>query len=94
MSEETVTWLLDWEQGRLVQGLTEFIMDQNFVGSLLHVESRMKNSFLATWMLVIILFHKAPNLLSQSSMGVAFLIALVKHFTLCDVLADFPINPR
>ena len=40
------------------------------------------------------------NFVSQGSeftepvLGIAFLITFVKQFTLCDVLADFPINPR
>ena len=66
VSEETVTWPLDREHGRLVRGLTDFIMDQNFLGSLLHVESRIKKCFLASRMLVTILFLKVLNLLSQS----------------------------
>ena len=31
---------------------------------------------------------------TEPVLGVAFLIAFVKQFTLCDVLANFPINPR
>ena len=68
VSEETVTWPLDREHGGQVRGLTDFIMDQNFLGSLLllHVISQIKKCFLVSQMLVTIWFLKVLNLLSQS----------------------------
>ena len=72
----TVTWPLDREHGRWAQGLTDFKMDQNFLESFLHLESRIKKCFLALRMLftITILFLKVLNLLSLV-LGVAFLIA-------------------
>ena len=54
-------------RGKPGRGLTDFIMDQNFLGSLVHVESQLKKCFLASRILVTtILFLKVLNLLSQS----------------------------
>ena len=61
-------------------------MDQNFLGSLLHVESRINKCFLASQML----FVSQGFEFTEPVLGVAFLIALVKQFTLHNVLANFP----
>ena len=93
VSEETVTWPLDREHGRLVRGLTDFI----YGPELLRITSTCRKSNKEVFLGIT---YVGYNFVSQGFefaepiLGVAFLLALVKQFTLCDVLANFLINPR
>lgn len=94
--KKKVTWPLDKEYGRLVRGLTDFIMDQNFLGSLLQSCRKLnKEVFLG---ITDVGYNFVSQVLhffvfTEPALGVAFLIALVKQFTLQDVLVNFPIDP-
>ena len=87
----TVTWALDREHGRWVRGLTDFKTDQNFLGSLLRLESRIKEVFLGiTDVGYNYNFASQGFEFTEPVLGVAFLIApaVVKQFTFCNVLAN------
>jgi len=92
VSEETVTWPLDREHGRWVRDLTDFIMDQKLLRITSTFGKSNKEVFLG-------ITDVGYNFVSQGFeftepvLGVAFLIAPVKQFTLRNVLVNFPINP-
>ena len=69
-------------------------MDQNFFGSLLHVARKLKEEPFLGNTDVGYSFVSQGSEFTEPVLGVAFLITLVKQFTLCDVLADFPANLR
>ena len=93
MSEETETWPMDREHGRLVRGLTDFIYGPELLRITSTCRKLNKEVFLG-------ITYVGYNFVSQGIeftepvLGVASFIALVKQFMLRDVLANFLINPR
>ena len=79
--------------GGYVRGLTDFVMDQNFLASLVHVESRIKKCSWQYGCWSQLIFVSQGFEFTEPVLGVVFLTAPVTQFTLRNVLANFPINP-